>query len=356
MTQFDTRLADRLNELVDHEAGPRPRTVPVFEPSDDDVAPRRSSNRWILSAAVFVLVASLTWAGLSRVMVRPGPAVGAPQSPGQQHTTAPAPVTVSAAPPSGATTASSAASIPPTSTATLLAGMTLRVPSGWVITNPTYEPGSGPLAETVWCLDPESVAGSCTISLSLAGVASKNAIDVDTEGGWMSNPSFCAAERETSPASVSSRLDIADVQIFGGREAEHRRWTHTCSATKVIHVEQYEVAYAPSWILYSELADAMVSSVMASMAASSTLPAQTLPVRLVDKGYVRSVRTTATSYILTIDRYYTDPTSAAGEINNVATTYEYTVAKAVLTKMPTIGDRVVLYGNGRAMTGGYIVS
>jgi hypothetical protein len=234
--------------------------------------------------------------------------------------------------------------------------MSLSLPAGWAVTPQTYTAGSGPApGSTVWCIDPVTAKGSCTIFLTSAGTASGNALDVDTEGGWLSNPAFC------SGPPVSAKLDVADVRSFGGHSAEYRVWTHTCTNT-VIHVEQYEVAYAPAWILYSELADSTVSSVMASVALQSVLPPQTLPVRLADKGYVRSVSSTTAGYVITLDRIYLDPSSPTGEINQASTTYKYTVPKDALSASgasgaaPKVGDRAYLVSNGTIVTSYMVIT
>lgn len=343
MNDFKTTLATRFAEMVDHEAG-TPESAPPFVPVLEDDAPdRRSSPGWVLVAAVVVLVAALTWAGLAQVIRLPGPQVAGP------------PTT------SGGSTASADTTAPTTSpstqasvvgaTTTVVGGMSLSLPAGWAVTPQTYTAGSGPApGSTVWCIDPMAAKGSCTIFLTSAGTASGNALDVDTEGGWLSNPEFCTG------APLSDKLDAADVRSFGGRSAEYRAWTHTCT-NKVIHVEQYEVAYAPAWILYSELADSTVSSVMAFIAQQSVLPPQTLPIRLADKGYVRSVSSTTAGYVITLDRVYVDPSSSTGEINNASATYEYTVPKAALSAgaAPKVGDRVYLVSNGTTVTS-YLVT
>jgi hypothetical protein len=228
--------------------------------------------------------------------------------------------------------------------------MSLSLPAGWTVVPQTYTPGSGPApGSSVWCIDPVTAEGACTIVLTSAGTASGNGLDVDIEGGWLSNPAFC-----TGPP-ISSTLDVADVRSFGGRSAEYRVWTLTCTHT-VIHVKQYEIAYAPAWILYSELADSTVSTVMASIAQQSVLQPQTLPVRLADKGYVRSVSSTTSGYVITLDRIYLDPSSPTGEINQASTTYGYTVPKDALSAngasgaAPKVGDRAYLVSNGTAVT------
>lgn len=180
----------------------------------------------------------------------------------------------------------------------------MSLPAGWVIAPETYTGGSGPApGSTVWCIDPVTAKGSCTIFLTSAGTASGNALDVDIEGGRSSNPSLCINEPPTSTIAV------ADVRTFGGRDAEHRVWTE-CT-TNIVHVEQYEVAYAPAWILYPERADSTVSAVMASIAQHSQLPPETLSLRLMDRGYVRSVKTTAAGVVITLNRSTWIPPSRA---------------------------------------------
>ena len=218
----------------------------------------------------------------------------------------------------------------------------------------TYTGGNGPAAgSTVWCIDPDTATGACTISLTSAGASSD--LDVDIEGGYRSNPEYCSGD----PAYVKTNhtLDIADVRMFGGRSAEFRAWTHTCTTPHtVIHIQMYEVAYAPAWILYSELADTTVSGVMSWIDQHSVLPSQTNPLRLEDLGYVRSVRTSGTNYVIGLDRVYASPDSPTGEVNNASTTYEYAVPVALTDgggrriATPTVGDRVRIATNGFTVT------
>lgn len=348
MTDFETLLAARLTDLVDHDAG-TPHAAPLFVPTDeadDDGGQNSSLTRWVLAAAALLVVAGLTWATISIVAPRSGPAIAGPSGTAIPST----PAATSSAPTSPSATTSSPASSPVT---VVLNGMKLVVPQGWAV---GAQQSSGTLADLTWCLDPTPASGRCTILLQSAGVAQRNALDPDIEGGWLSNPSYCNAERTANPAGTKDSLDLADVRAFGGREAEHRVWTHTCNTTKVIHVEQYEVVSAPSWILTSDYADSTVSAVMAQIAQTSALPAQTLPVRLADKGYVRSVTKNASGYVITLDRIYSDPTSPSGEINKAATTYTYTVPSAALSSQggagapPIVGDKVYLASDGTTVT------
>ncbi len=345
MTDFETLLADRMNDLVDHEAG-LPATVPLFVPTDEVRTIDHSRPSWTRSglvAAVLVLVAGLSWAGLTRLISTQGPSVAGPPTPTSVASTGPSVVTTTVVDSPGPATTRP--------TTTLVGGMTLVLPAGWTVSEMVNPPGtSGAPWSTAWCIHPADVRGTCTIQLTAAEIAAGNPIDVDIEGGWLSNPEYCFDERTTSPTRVKDSLDVADVRSFGGREAEHRAWTHTCSSSKVIHVEQYEIAYAPTWILFSELADSTVSAVMAQIATQSTLPPQTLPLRLADRGYVRSVRSTTTGFVIALDRIYLDPSAPSGEINKASTTYEYTVPKALLPKVPSLGDRVGIVTNGSVVT------
>ena len=332
MNDFEANLAERLNDLVDHEAGGSQGAPPFVPLLGNDKDHRRSTTTWVLVAAVVFLVAAMTWAGLTRVVGLPGPQVAGPS-------TKPSSDLPSA---SQAPSGSSAPSAPVNGSITLTDGTTLVLPSGWVVSDATYGPHQGPLADKVWCIDPEAAKGSCTISLSSAGVASKNPLDVDIEGGWSSNPSLCINEPPTST------LDVADVRTFGGRNAEHRVWTE-CT-TNIVHVEQYEVAYAPASILYSERADGTVSAVMASIAQRSQLPPQTFPLRLMDRGYVRSVKSTAAGVVLTLNRLYLDPSQPSGAIATSVTTEYMMPTNVTTTQIPILGDRIALVTNGTVVT------
>lgn len=339
MTDFETLLAHRVNDLVDHDAG-TPQSAPAFVPTEEEDRGRRPSwTRWALAAAAIVLVAGLTWAGLSRMVFTQGPSLAGPPTPsGATSSPSTSPSVLS----STAVDSPGPATTRPTTD--VVGEMTLVLPSGWVVREMVYPKGTAAApGATEWCIDPAGSADTCTIYLTSAGNAAGNPLDVDIEGGWSSNPDFCGDGR------VSESLDVADVRSFGGRSAEYRVWTHTCKTT-VVHVEQYEVAYAPAWILYSEVADSRVSAAMSQIAQKSTLPAQSLPVRLADKGYIRSIRSTAAGYVIALDRIYTDPSQPSGAINNASTTYEYTVPKALLSRVPIIGDRVGIVTNGSTVT------
>jgi hypothetical protein len=331
MNDFETRLANRMADLVDHEAG-APESAPPFLPVLDQGTPdRRRPVAWLLVAAAVVLVAAMGVAGFLQFGKAAGPQVAGPPTPTSEPSTSPAGV------------------VP-----TVVGGMTLSLPAGWVVTSKTYTTGNGPMpGSTVWCIDPVTAKGSCTISLTSAGASSN--LDVDIEGGYLSNPEYCFGD--PTYVKTNHTLDAADVRLFGGRSAEYRAWTHTCTnPATVIHVEMYEVAYAPAWILYSELADTYVSAVMNWVAQHSVLPAQTRPLRLQDLGYLRSVKTVGTNYVIALDRVYSNPSSTAGEINNASTTYEYAIPVSLTdvngTKIaaPTVGDRVLIATNGFSVT------
>lgn len=335
MTDFEKAFATRLQDAVDAETDrvPMPRFVPPTERSAEIVPldSRRRRTAWLVAAAAVAVVA-LSAAGILSTKYLSG-SQGVPAGP----VTTPAVAPTSSAP-SGPTERATA-----TSTAAL-AGANLYIPLGWVV---TQADATNSAADHVWCFDPAGQSGQCTVTLSEVepATAAQNGLDVDTQGGWLSNPSFCSAPDVPGPDS----LDVADIRPLGGRDAEHRVWTLGCSG-RTIHVEQYEVAYAPAWILYSQLADSTVSAAMATIAQNSTLTPQTLPLRLTDYGDVVSEKTTTTGLDITIARQYVDPSQPSGVIDAHATA-SYTVPSSVLGQSsPTVNGRVRITTDGTAVT------
>jgi hypothetical protein len=233
----------------------------------------------------------------------------------------------------------------PVAGATDLGGTTLVVPTGWVIAPHSaviWQGGRG----RHWCIDRVGSEGQCVIRLDEVDPVDNVNVDVEAEGGTgHSDTPWCS-----SPKVGRSTMDVADVRSFGGREAEHRVWTHRCDQVVVATLEQYVVAYSPAWVLSSEKTDPTVSQVMASIARSSTLQAQALPQRLYDQGIVKSMRTAQAGLVVTLDRVYgSDPTAM---VNDAATTYEYTLPTALIAQgypTVTLGCIVQIFSDGRSV-------
>lgn len=325
MTDFETLLAERFNNLVDHETGAA-ESAPPFVRTPELDEDRRSWSRWGLVAAVVILVAGLTWASISAVTGRTGPQIAGPP-------TTDTPTTSASSSPAGPTA--------PVSGAANAGGSTLVIPTGWLIA-----PHSGIWRDLGrhWCIDRVGSEGQCAIRLDAVDPEENYNVMVEAEGGT----GHVDTPRCSSPKTERVVMDVADVRPFGGREAEHRVWTHTCDQVAVATLEQYVVDYSPVWVLSSEKADRTVSQVMASIAAASTLEPQALPLRIYDQGIVKSMRTTQAGLVVTIDRVY--GTGPGDFVNKASTTYEYTLPAALIAQAyptVTLGCVVQIFTDGK---------
>ena len=141
-------------------------------------------------------------------------------------------------------------------------------------------------------VDPELPSGQC-FGPSAANpcavlVAELAPADVDPEGvrGRSGDPGVCRSGPVLSITTAEAR-----VATVGGREAEYRRLTWTCTTFDLQPpVVQYVVPILPGWVIATRMPDdPAVASVFARMVSGLVLPPARAPLRLVDQGRVASV-------------------------------------------------------------------
>jgi hypothetical protein len=374
VNDFDDTLKQLLNERVDAQLGSR-RSAPAFDP--DAVRPSRGLSTgkpagagsrgvrsWVaplLAAACVVAVAGGT-VGASQLLSHRRSTPPATSAPVPQPTASDSsPSAISSAPTSpsaqrsgksGSSSSSGGMVSAPGFTTVNLGGATIAIPAGWQARDyAQYLPsGSSSIAAKKWCLTPSSqqvstTPGACPVEFSeIAAKAAGNAIDVDTEGGFSSNPEYCAPG-DQNVANVHS-TDTT----FGGRAADSRRWHLGCRSGKSFDIEQYVVATGPGFILFYEHADDAMHATMAQIAARSTLPAATDAVRYYDHGYVRAIRQVTGGYQVSVDRVVPEGSSI---VNNNPATYDYLIPAALYvdSKLPlTIGELITVNTDGTQVT------
>lgn len=156
-----------------------------------------------------------------------------------------------------------------------LGGARLTLPAGWVAERVASSTQSHPILPT-WCLMPHSGpapassdAANCTIAFSAAPTGpSAPALTVDTPGGLAGNPEYCDPAH---PQTIS--LLGKQESTLGARPASYRNWLYACADGTRWPVEQYVVATAPAYVLYSSHATPAVHALMTNIAKTAQLPA-----------------------------------------------------------------------------------
>jgi hypothetical protein len=220
-----------------------------------------------------------------------------------------------------------------------LAAANVWLPSGWVARDyASYlQPGAGTLAAQQWCLTPSPLAPStdsdaCPLTLGTISPTG-NQVDVDINGGWVSN----------SPTCYHFDSEQTGDRQFGGRAADWRRWRVSCGSRDLL-IEQYVVATGPGYILYSDWTDPTVHDVMTGIVTRSSMPRQTSALRLMDRGYIRSVDRTASGVRISIDRVVS---GINGVVNNNPATYKYVIPTAMFDSAGVqVGSLVVVHTDG----------
>ncbi len=374
MNDFENELKRLLNEQVDAEVGPR-RSPPEFNARHGaaDSAARRwfGADRapWVLplvAAACVAVVVGGTFGAVQLLADDGGPAQPppAPSYSVEPSTTAPAPVSPTATSPtatSGASTSAQASNSPstsrrtetestePTFTMVTLGEATIAVPDGWVATHTA--PDEDDLLAS-WCLHPRGTPvfrPNCALEFVQirppgGGPGQGTIYDVD-EMHWANGNigQFCSG---TIP-----RTEETGDRSFGGRQADWRRWTLHCSDGRRVEVEQYVVASESAYALFSQHADATVHDAMAVVAQNSTLPAQSAPLRFMDRGIVVDVQRDPDRVTVTIDRVVLAAVdNHTTVINNNPATYSYPVPTSLFDGAGVkVGDSVRLTTNGHTV-------
>jgi hypothetical protein len=366
---FEDRIAAALNAHVDRELGER-RTPPPFEAPAPNAARRRPRRApWMLplvaAASVVAVVAGTV--GATQLVADDGPATHpSPLVSGSVSPSADPSADPSAAPSSAVSTPNSPApsatpnsshstahsqshsTPPPSGTTVTLDGSRIVLPPGW---RARYlginAAATGP--EPSWCIDrSRSPSSACAINLARLGdtpkVNGRPGLDVDVEGAGTGNPPqyLCGAKAATKAESYADRS-------FGGRAADWRRWDRHCSVTgRSYHSEQWVVATEPGWIMSSDTADPSTSAAMVYIAQNSQLTAQTRPLRMMDRGIVRSAHRSSGDMRIQLDRETLVITSIGVRFENKnPATYAYVVPIALWRASRfEVGDEVRLATDG----------
>lgn len=361
MNDFESRLKDLLNESVDERVGPRRPAPPFGRPRVVHGRDHRPRPPWLLPLLAAACVAAVVGGivGTTR-LVSDGTHLPATRPPSPTVTTTPPPTSTpstTSAPSTPRTSASASTSQPPSSPtappphAVRLGSATISLPANWVARN--YQQyltrGSVPIEAQAWCLTPASrpvstAQDACPLLFGTID-PNGNSVNANIEGGYESNPEYCRPV--VSRPGMTGYHQQSEDRTFGGRAADWRRWELDCQSGNSYDIEQYVVPTVPGYILFSETADATVHAAMTEIAGNSELPPQTLPVRLYDVGYLRSIHRTSGGVQITVDRIaYQD----GKVIDNNPQTYSYLVPTAVFdgSRLPLkVGALVYLSSNGR---------
>lgn len=340
-----------------HDAGHRWRESqgPALRAPRLDVSSAKSpSRRWM--TALIPLAASLAVAG---VTIGATAAVNAlldrnavaPATPRPVPTAAPRPVPT-ATPTSPSTPTTPATTLPTQSPVVVeLGGASISLPPGWVARDYALYlvASSHPIAAQQWCLTPSQLPtstkdGACPLTLGTIDMkAGGNAVDVDAEGGWSSNPQYCS-----DFVSGTSSSETTGDRPFGGRTADWRRWTINCHDGTQHLLEQYVVASGPGLILFSEHADASVHDAMTEITTHSTLPPRTSALRYMDRGYIRSIDRTSAGAQIRLDRAVS---TLHGFLNENPATYLYVIPTAMFDQAHlVVGSLGELFTDGTTVT------
>ncbi|GAB2478391.1 hypothetical protein [Jatrophihabitans fulvus] len=358
MTDFEDRLKQLLNEDVDARLGPQ-RPAPPMRPSVVERTSVRRRTRWLpplLAAACIAVVAVGGVAGAQWLSDDRNPADPIGPTPTVGTSPAPEPTPSSGSPTARrpadtkTTPRTSSGSTGATPVSVRLGRASVALPSGWVGRPLSrYETSEGGYLADGLCLTPASTPVkplACPVLLQQPAADGQFQLDVDNEGGFVGNPHPCGQ----GPSTV---VEQSADKSFGRRTADYRRWTWNCTASGVTkHIEQYVVATAPAYVLYSEDATPAVSALMREVAAASTLPAQNAPVRLTDHGVVRSIARSGDTVRITLDRTVRAD-DGRGDRNENPETYAYTVPASVFGTAIEVGTTVQLQSNGRRVTSMY---
>lgn len=177
------------------------------------------------------------------------------------------------------------------------------------------------------------------------------AVDVDAQGFGMGDPPqyLCTMH----PLTVSSVSEQYGDRTLGGRGADWRHWDRSCAATgRSWHIEQWVVDTDPAWTMFTDAATSSTSAAMVYVAQHSVLAPQARPLRLSDRGIVRSAHRTAGGMLIQLDRIALIAGATRGGPTNVnPATYPYTVPIALWRSSKLkVGDEAHLVTDGYEIT------
>jgi hypothetical protein len=269
------------------------------------------------------------------------------------HVPSPSPsVTAATSTPVSPSTTADSAPVLVDTTKVLLAGAKLVLPPGWQAR--TFYGGQNTTPPSDWCLTSPAVHVAlapdvirCTLVFSAVVAADGSGLDADNVAGRGGDMSQCYQ-------NANPRIE-ATTRTFGGRTSE---WRHFAEAYKCpgssgpsrpFPMEQYVVPTSPGYILFSPNAIPAVDAAMTYIAQHSVLPAQNRPLRLTDRGHLRTAHRQADGVHITIARY-----AEATDSTNESATVTYVIPTAMFDQSHGhIGDTVWLNTDGTKVTSFY---
>lgn len=337
---FESRLAELLNESVDAQLGTTRVAVPPFSMPSDSTVARESDERaarrrrrftfFAVAATVIAIVAAA--------------------------------LALNAFAPSGTHRAPSVTQPPaPTVKGLRLGNAAIVLPKGWVARPYTeYVPTNEDTnygKNNTWCLTPRSTpagtaADACPVQF--ASLPAGLQLDPDNQGGFEGDPEYCF-----QGSHEASNDETGALRDFGGRPAVFYRIDITCTKADepATHSAQYEVLGGPAYILYASNATPAIRSAMRFIAPRSTLPKQTSTLWRADLGRVVAVVHTGSTVHVTLRRVHL---TYRGSAPLPAPAQDRTVEYIVPSKMfrrgaiygpVTTGSVVSILTNGSAVTG-----
>jgi hypothetical protein len=230
----------------------------------------------------------------------------------------------------------------------MLDGAALALPTGWVASGQGLAVDETDL-RAAWCLHPRT-AGPADCSVEFVEIHSppvqtQGPIDFDVEHWAFGNaPESCRG-------GVVGHLERFGQRNFGGRLAEWRRWATTCTDGTRVIVEQYVTATAPVYALFAYHVDASEHPAMAHIVRDSSLPPPSAPLRVFDRGILRSAVRGPDGVTVMIDRVvraWRD--DHFGYVNDSPKTYRYLVPTALFDGSGAhVGDHVSLATDGSSV-------
>jgi len=211
--------------------------------------------------------------------------------------------------------------------------------------------GSDPRVRT-WCLgEPGSAPRHCQafVSERLVLAGQHVYLDPDFPGAGFGDVGVESCAGEHTGYVAPEQTEQVGTRDFGGRDSEWRLWTaHCTSSPRSWRFEQYTVTTSPAWVLFSDATSPETSSLLAGIATHSVLPAQNRPLRLADRGILRSARQEGSSVEITLDRVVVEHTAT---LNDDSPTFAYRLTSQMFGAAgATVGDTVEVTTDGLVTT------
>jgi hypothetical protein len=204
-------------------------------------------------------------------------------------------------------------------------GVTLQVPKTWGFGAP--EPGfGGGACVTVGGVPYQQQGRLDNCQLGFFVMSASDAL----VGGWdpdktdvIGNGSVCGSTSQTDATGAAARsvraVQAADVQV-GGQRADFRAFTGSCFPGTL---EQWVVSTAPGVVFTRTRPDPATEAAARYAVQNAVLPGPRSPLRLSDRGYIRSLRSASDGVHIELDRV---TRQADGAVSNAdPATYAYTL-------------------------------